>query len=37
MIALLSAAGGPSVAGIGWLVTLMSVIVVALWLLYLYR
>lgn len=37
MFALLSAAGGPSVAGVGWLVTLFSLIVVAIWLLYLYR
>lgn len=37
MYHVLSAAGGPSVAGIGWLVTLISVILVALWLLYLYR
>jgi hypothetical protein len=37
MLQVLSAAGGPSVAGIGWLVTLLSVVLVALWLLYLYR
>jgi hypothetical protein len=37
MFEVLSATGGPSVAGIGWLVTLLSLIVVVLWLLYLYR
>lgn len=37
MYELLTANGGPSVAGIGWLVTLISVVIVALWVLYLYR
>lgn len=37
MFEILSAGGGPSVAGIGWLVTLLSVIVVVIWLRYLYR
>ncbi len=37
MYEVLTATGGPPVAGVGWLVTLLSIIIVALWILYLYR
>lgn len=37
MFALLTAATGSLAGSVGWLVTLFSIIVVAIWLLYLYR